>query len=152
LGEDRISINTPIHILDMSTLTGVDDVNPDDLVYVHMAKGPEYLAYPFALTRSRPSQNNASEMFSVRAQVVEIDQNDVTLRYSFDTAALSKTLDDALNRNTNKSVKAEIAVRPNAAPLLTAIIIGEDRFSQRVILKPELKAFTQRGASNIPIK
>jgi len=152
LGEDRISIKTPIHILDMSTLTGVDDVSPDDIVYVHMAKGPDFLAYPFALTRSRPSTTDSPEMFSVRAQVVKMDQNNVSLRYTFDTISLTSALDEALIRNADISVKAEITVRPNASPLLTAIIIGEDRYSQRVIVKPELKAFTQRGASNIPIR
>ena len=152
LGSNQIVLQTPLHAIDIDQITGVDEVTPGDTVYVHMARGPDRIAYPFALTRTPPDQNKSDHFFALRGWVRGINNSQITLGYRFDTASLSTELDQALSAQPDAQLSAEIAIKDKGTSLLTAIYVGEERIAQRVIENPELKALTQRGAKIIPAK
>lgn len=139
----NVEIKSEITQLDLNDLTGTDNIDKWDTVYVHMAGGPGLIAYPFGISKDRPKGRRDRHAFSVRAFVTEREGDVLSLRYSFDTFLPSQDMKPFLRGATYSQTRVEVAVNNQAIPRLVSVELDGIKYPYRVIEKPVLKGLTK---------
>ncbi len=152
LGSERLLLKSSISTLNLKDINGADRVDVGDSIFVHMARGPDKLAYPFAVTRNSPTAENRSFVFSIKGQISYANADLVKVSYPFENFVARPALIDRLNDGPAKQSSIELIVKPNRVARLAAVKIEDQRYDHPVIEKPELFGFTHLGAKTIPAK
>ena len=139
----NVEITSEITQLNLSELTGTNNIKRWDTVYVHMASGPGLIAYPFGISKDRPRGRRDKHAFSLRAFVTEREDDLITLKYSFDTFLPSQDMKPLLRGATYPQTRVEVAVNSQSVARLVAVELDGVRYPYRVIEKPVLKGFTR---------
>lgn len=140
---ENVDISSEINRLDLEELSGSDNIKARDSVYVHMAAGPEKIAYPFGISKTKTKIRSDEHAFSVKGTVRHKEGSVIDVRYNFETFLPSKDMTSALNSGTPSVVQVELAVNKQATARLVAIEINGQRYPYRVIEKPELNGLTR---------
>ncbi len=140
---ENVDIQSEINTLDLSELTGVNNIHAWDTVFVHMATGPGKIAYPFGLSREKPVMNTSEHAFAVRGTVTAREGDIITLRYNFETFLPTQEMRPLVANGLKPGAEVELAVNRKAVARLVAVKIDGVRYPYRVIEKPVLKGFTQ---------
>ena len=140
---ENVDIKSEINTLDLSELTGTNNLQVRDTVYIHMAMGPGKIAYPFGVSRERPKTRKNTYAFAIRGTVTQRDGDQVTLRYNFEKFLPTHEMKPLVHTGTNPGTEVEIAINRKAVARLVAVKIDGVRYPYRVIEKPVLKGFTQ---------
>ena len=142
-GTDLYEITSELNHLSLSELSGADEFKRGETVFVHMAKGPEAIAYPFALTThsAKAFDENA---FTLKAVIVEADTETVNLRYNFEKFLPSRDLKQRLSQKISLPTKIELAVNSHSVPRLSAVIVDGQKFAHQVIDESFLDVLYQR--------
>ena len=135
---ENMEIMTEINILDLDDLAGTDQIRSRDTVFVHMAMGPENIAYPFAITRDKPHAKSDNYAFYIKGQVVDVDSKIATIRYNFETFLPSRQLGERIGQTRNPDVQIELAVNDQAVARLVAVQVDGTKYPYRVIERPVL--------------
>lgn len=139
----NVEITSEITQLDLNDLSGTNNVQRWDTVYVHMASGPGLIAYPFGISKDRPRSRRDKHSFNLRAFVTEREGDIITLRYSFDTFLPSRDMKPLLRGAKYPQTRIEVAVNSQSVARLVAVELDGIRYPYRVIEKPELKGLTK---------
>ena len=137
---ENVDSATEINTLDLSELTGSDNLKVWDTVYIHMAPGPDLIAYPFAVTHEMPNTRRDPYAFSIRGTVTEREGDIIKMRYNFETFLPTQDLKPVLESGPRtQTAQIELAVSPQAIARLVAVNIEGVRYPYRVIEKPVLR-------------
>lgn len=141
---ENVDSLSEINTLDLSELTGTDNLRVWDTAYLHMAPGPDLIAYPFAITHEMPNTHRDPYAFSIRGTVVEREGDIIRMRYNFETFLPTHDLKPVIEMGAREQgATIELAVNQQAVARLVAVNIEGVRYPYRVIEKPVLKGLTQ---------
>jgi len=140
---ENVDLWTEINTLDLSELTGSDHIRQWDNVYVHMAKGPDLIAYPFAITHEMPRVRRDGYAFSVKGTVTEREDKIIKLRYHFETFLPPRTARNLISNPGDADTTIELAVNKQAVARLVSVNIDGVRYPYRVLEKPVLRGLSQ---------
>jgi hypothetical protein len=133
---DNIDIWSEINELDLSEMSGTDAISRWDDVYIHMATGPNLIAYPFAVTHDRPETHKDGYAFSIRATVIDKADKIITLRYNFESFLPTRELRPRLQTELSTRANIELAVNKHGVARLVAIKLDGLRYPYRVMDSP----------------
>lgn len=140
---ENVDLWTEINTLDISELTGTDHVRQWDTIYVHMAKGPDLIAYPFAITHEMPRAKRDGYAFSVRGTVTEREGTTIKLKYHFETFLPPRQVRNLITDPDNTNTTIELAVNKQAVARLVSVNINGVRYPYRVLEKPVLRGLPE---------
>ncbi len=138
-----VDIQSEINKLDLSELTGTDNVREWDTVYVHMAYGPNLIAYPFGISKTKPRIRKGDQAFALRGTVTKKEDTTITVHYNFETFSPSGEMKPLLFGDRAADTKVEIAVNRASVARLVAVEVDGVRYPYRVMEKPVLKGLTR---------
>ncbi len=139
---ENLDIWSEINSLDLSELSGTNMVQRGDVVYIHMAAGPDKIAYPFAITPYRPDSDGTT-FFSIRGKVTDRQDDTIIVRYNFETFLPPQALKTVVRQRSDYKASVEVAVNQKAIGRLLAVEVDGVRYPYRMIENPLLKGFTQ---------
>ena len=140
---ENFDIWSDINRLDLDQLSGPDSFLRGQTIYVHFSRGPDKIAYPFAVTNQRPDSLEKN-VFVVRGKVTGRDDSALIIRYNFETFLPSRDIKQLIMNNPSASVMVELAINDQGAARLTTIEIEGEEYPYRKIEVPAaLEGFTQ---------
>lgn len=142
VGVENFDIWSEINFLDLSELTGGDNFLRGQTVYVHMSKGPEKIAYPFAVTAERPETNDPT-VFSIKGRVAGRQNNHLQIRYNFETFLPPDSVRTIFLNDPNTPSSVVLAVNNQGVPRLVSVEIDQQSFPYRKMDVPALSGLTQ---------
>lgn len=142
-GSENVDLWTEINTLDLSELTGADNLRQWDSVYVHMAKGPDLIAYPFGVTHEMPRVRRDGYAFSIKGTITEREGDTIKLRYHFETFLPPRPVRNLIADPDHAGTKIELAVNKQAVARLVSVNIDGVRYPYRVLEKPVLRTTSQ---------
>ena len=137
------SVETILHSLDLTELNGPDRFKTGDEVYVHMARGPGKIAYPFAVTAQKPGADNTNTAFAIRGFVAQQIEDKLSVRYRFENFIPNGNLKANLAQRITTSATLELNVNDNATARIMSLEIDGKSYTHRVIENPVDPALTQ---------
>lgn len=142
IGVENFDIWSDINFLDLNELTGGDNFLRGQTVYVHLSKGPNKIAYPFAVTADRPETNDPN-VFSIRGRVAGRQNNHLQVRYNFETFLPPEQVRSIFLSAPNTPSSVILAVNDQGVPRLVSIEIEDKSFPYRKMEVPALSGLTQ---------
>ncbi len=137
VGAENFNIWSELNFLDLTELSGGDNFLRGQTVYIHMSKGPDEVAYPFAITSDKPVTNDSS-VFSIKGKVTGREDNSLQVRYNFETFLPPKDLKKIIRQNPNTPSSVHLAINEQGVPRLVSIEVGGELFPYR---KLEISSF-----------
>jgi len=141
-GAENSHIWSEINMLNLSTLAGSDNFLRGQSVYVHMSKGPEKIAYPFAVTNDKPETTDTN-IFAIKGKVSGRENDALFVRYNFESFLPSAKLKSYIRNNPNALSKTLLAVNDQGIARLVSVEISGKRFPYRDADSVALLGFTQ---------
>ena len=140
---ENFDIWSDINKLDLDQLSGRDGFLRGQTIYVHFSKGPNTIAYPFAVTSQKP-ENLGQNVFVIRGKVTGRENNNLVIRYNFETFLPSKKVKQLIHETPSSTAMVELAVNDQGIARLFAIEIEGKKYPYRKIEVPEaLEGLTQ---------
>ena len=136
---ENVDLWTEINTLDIAELSGADHIKQWDTIYVHMAKGPDLIAYPFAVTHEMPRTIRDGYAFSVKGTVTEREGSIITLKYHFESFLPPRQVRHLITDPDTPNTTIELAVNKQAVARLVSVNINGVRYPYRVLEKPVLR-------------
>ncbi len=140
---ENVDIDTEINRLNLDDLSGTDNIQVNDKVYIHMATGPDLIAYPFGISKNKARTRRGEHAFAIRATVTSREDREIEVRYNFETFLPSRNMKSVLSAMRNIPAAVELSVNQNSVARLVAVNIDGTRYPYRVIEKPVLKGLTR---------
>lgn len=126
---ENFDIWSDINRLDLNELTGGDNYLRGQTVYVHMSKGPNAIAYPFAVTSE--TRENEKDVFSIKGKVTGRQENMLLVRYNFETFLPSDALRDVVYSTPNATSSAVLAINDQGVPRLVSVTVDGEVYPYR---------------------
>jgi len=139
---ENFDIWSDINMLDLSELSGSDAFLRGQTVYVHMSKGPQRIAYPFAVT-SEPPENPEASVFAIRGKVTGREGDTLIVRYNFETFLPPNDLRSVIRLAPNQPAKTVLAVNNQGMARLVSVEVDGKSYAYRKLSVPELNGLTQ---------
>ncbi len=139
---ENFDIWSDINMLDLAKLSGSNNFLRGQTVFVHMSKGPNNIAYPFAVTSNRP-ENTDKSVFTIRGKVTGRDQTTLIVRYNFETFLPSKPIQKVVRSDPSREAKAVLAINDKGLARLVSVEIEGKSYPYRKIDLPALDGLTQ---------
>jgi len=95
-----------------------------------MAKGPDTIAYPFAITNNKP-RNLEPRVFTIRGKITGVENNHAIIRYNFETILPSKKIRQRFKTIADTKSEARLAVNKQGVPRLVSLGIDGETFKYR---------------------
>jgi len=141
-GAENFEIWSEINFLNLAELSGGDNFLRGQTVFVHMSKGPENVAYPFAVTTDRPVTNDTS-VFAIRGKVTGRENDSLQVRYNFETFLPPKEIKSIFRSNPNKPSTAMLAINNQGVARLVSVQVDETVYPYRRMDVPALNGLSQ---------
>ncbi len=149
---NRADISLEFENLNLDEMNGADAFLVGQTIYVHLARGPETVAYPFAVTAQQPRFNPEAQSLALLGTVKETKPDEVSIAFRFQSLHPTSEFRPILRRAAGGSTAVELAINKRAQARIHGLDVDGEYYPYRVIEKPELEGWTQKGARIIPAK
>lgn len=139
---ENFDIWSDINRLDLNDLTGGDSFLRGQTIYVHMSMSSENIAYPFAVTSEKPEANK-KDIFAIKGTVTGRQNNQLLVRYNFETFLPSGDLRDIIYARPNVKSSAVLAINDQGIARLVSVNVDGEIYPYRRIEGFALDGFTQ---------
>ncbi len=133
---ENFHIWSDINLLDLQELTGPDHFLRGQNVYVHMAMGPNSIAYPFAVTSTRP-KTVGSQVFMIKGKVTGTEDQNLIVRYNFETFLPSHSVKSVVRENPGLPASARLAINERGQARLIGLKINGQDYAYRKAATPQ---------------
>ncbi len=140
---ENFDIWSDINRLDLDEMTGGDSFLRGQTVYVHMSKGPEQIAYPFAVTADMPVSKEI-DVFAIKGKVTGRQDNMLLVRYNFETFLPAENLREAVYTHPNAASSAILAINDDGIARLVSVEMDGITYPYRRIDGFTLNGLTQK--------
>jgi|GEM_PF-3090977 len=141
---------TELSTLSTDDLSGDNYFKPGDTAYVFVSRS-QNVVYPFAVLRRIPdAPSEAQDTVMLRAKVVSVTDNVLSLSYNFDTVSPPRAFITETDRAPLAPVKLTLAVSEDGRASVSTFQVGNKRFNQRVISKGVVPGRNMTMASIAP--
>lgn len=118
---ENFDIWSDLNRLDLEDLTGNDNFLRGQTVFVHMSKGPNAIAYPFAVTSEK--RQSEKDVFSIKGKVTGRQDNMLLVRYNFETFLPSDALREVVYSTPTAKSSAVLALNDQGVPRLVSVTV-----------------------------
>jgi len=139
---ENFDIWSDINMLDLVKLSGSNAFLRGQTVFVHMSKGPNNIAYPFAVTSDRPETTDKT-VFTIRGKVTGRDTTTLIVRYNFETFLPSKPIQKIVRAHPSNEAKTILAINDKGVARLVSVEINGKNYPYRKIDLSSFDGFTQ---------
>lgn len=141
---ENFDIWSDLNMLDLESLSGGNNFLRGQTVFVHMSKGPNNIAYPFAITADRPNVIDDA-VFTIRGKVTGHQDAKLIIRYNFETFLPSEAIKNVVRSDPASPAKTILAINDKGAARLVSVEIGGNIYPYRKMELPSFESFSKQA-------